>query len=190
LTVHEFLEKLADPTFPGPASGSAAAIAAAMAAALLEMSCKVSMKKDIGNIPTYLNEIEDIRKKCLNLATKDMKSLTEVIRTAKSKAEFPDEFENAMKNATDPLVGIVKNSESILILIEKIIGNSSKKVMGELAGSTNLAEAAAASAKRGVEVNLRMLRDEQYKENILTTIGESYKKSSETKDRILKIMDK
>ena len=61
--VHEYLEKLADPGFPGPASGSAtgsaAATVAATAAALLEMSYKVTLKKAGGNIPIANNGLSE-----------------------------------------------------------------------------------------------------------------------------------
>ena len=49
LTLEEYLEKIAEPSFPGPASGSVCATAAAMASAVVEMSCKASIKKDPQN---------------------------------------------------------------------------------------------------------------------------------------------
>jgi formiminotetrahydrofolate cyclodeaminase len=184
LTVHEYLEKLAAPDFPGPASGSAAATVAAMSAALLEMSCKVTMRKGGENIPISLKHIEDVRYQCLVLATEDMKTLTEVVKAAKSKAEFPDEYEEAMKNATNTLVSVVKNCEMILTGVEQFIHLSNKRVLGELAGSANMAETAAASAKYGVKVNLSLLQDEFYKEKVWAIVRESFQNSSEMKQRI------
>jgi formiminotetrahydrofolate cyclodeaminase len=177
---------MAAASFPSPASGSAAATVAAMALALLEMSCKVTMKKSGENLPISLNELGEIRQQCLYLATEDMITLTEVVRAAKSKADFPDRYENAVKKATEPLVAIVENCELILTLIEQLIDNSSKKVLGELAGSAYMAEAAAASAKLGIEINLGLLNDENYKEDVMINILGSYRKGTEAKDRILK----
>ena len=190
LTVYEYLETLAAPDFPGPASGSAAATVAAMAAALLEMSCKVTISKDGQNIPISLNHIANIRKQCLDLATEDVKTLAEVIRATKSKADFPDEYEKAMKNATNTLVSVVKNCEIILTGIESFVHLSNKRVLAELAGSANMAEAASASAKHGVEVNLSLLHDESYKENVRAIIRESTKNSTDTKQRIERIINK
>lgn len=187
LTVHEYLEKMAEPSFPGPAAGSAAATTAAMAAALLEMACEVTMKKDEQkrNLAKTLKDIQDIRKHCLALATEDMKAYAEVVKATKSKKEFPEEYEVAMQKATDPLVAIVKNCNLILTEIEQVAKVCFVKVLGDLTGSAYMAEAAAAAAKGGVEVNLHLLHDEQYKENVLKVVGESYRNCYETKGRII-----
>lgn len=187
MTVNEYLEKLAAPNFPGPASGSAAATVAAIAAALLEMSCKVTINKDEQkrNLMKPLKNIEAIRKHCLSLATEDMKAFAEVIRTTKSKKESPDEYEAALKNATETLVAIVKNCDSILTQIERLVNTCYIKVLGDLAGSAYIAEAAAAASKQGVEFNLQLLHDEHYKKNVLSFVRESYRNISQTKDRIV-----
>ncbi|WP_066301007.1 cyclodeaminase/cyclohydrolase family protein [Bacillus sp. FJAT-29937] len=184
LTVHEYLEKLAAPDFPGPASGSAAATVAAMAAALLEMSCKVTIRKGCENIPISLKHIEDVRNQCLALATDDMKTLAVVVKAAKLKADYPDEHEEAMKNATNTLASVVKNCEEILTGVDQFFHLSDKRVIGELAGSANMAETAAASAKHGVKVNLSLIQDEFFKENVWNIVRESYQNSNEMKQRI------
>lgn len=189
LTVHEYLEKLAAPDFPGPASGSAATVAA-MAAALLEMSCKVTIRKGGENIPISLKHIEDVRNQCLALATEDMKTLAEVVKAAKSKADFPDEYEKAMKNATNTLVSVVKNCEMILTGVEQFFHLSNKRVLGELAGSANMAEAAAVSAKHGVKVNLSLIHDEFYKEKVWAIVCESYQNSTEMKQRMERMISR
>ncbi|MDP4128023.1 MAG: cyclodeaminase/cyclohydrolase family protein [Bacillota bacterium] len=187
LTVNEYLEKLAEPNFPGPASGSAAATIAAMAAALLEMSCEVTMKKDEqqSNLMETIKDMKEMRKHCLFLATEDMTAYAEVVRAMKAKKESPEKYEEAMKNATDTLVAIVKDSHSILTQIEKVIKTCFIKIWGDLAGSTYMAEAAAAAAKQGVEINLRLLHDERYKEEVQNLVLESYRNCAETKDRII-----
>jgi formiminotetrahydrofolate cyclodeaminase len=190
LTVHDYLEKLSSPDFPGPASGSAAATVAAMAAALLEMSCNVSIRKGVENIPLSLKHIEDVRNQCLAIATEDMKALTEVVKAAKSKANFPDEYETAMKNATNTLVSVLKNGEIILNGIEQLFHLSNKRVLGELAGSANMAEAAVSSAKYGKVVNLSYIHDPFYKESIWAIVRESYQNSSEMKQRIDRLCGK
>lgn len=185
LMVHEYLEKLAEPSFPGPASGSAAATVVAMAAALLEMSYKVTIRHGVEDLPIELDEIEEIRHQCLALATEDMVVLTKLIRAAKSRKEFPEKYEDAMKNATDTLVSIVKNCEYILKQIDLLIPICNKRVVAELIGSTYMAEAALASAKLGVEVNLHLLQDEHYKEKTENIIQNGYRNSAEIKERIL-----
>jgi formiminotetrahydrofolate cyclodeaminase len=190
LTVHEYIEKLAAPDFPGPASGSAAATVAAMAAALLEMSCKVTIKKGGKNIPISLKQIEDVRNQCLALATEDMKKLSRIVKAAKSKTDFPDEYEEVMKGATNTLVSIIKSCEIILTGVEQFFLLSNKRVLGELAASANMAETAAASAKHGVKENLSLIQDELYKEKVWAIVRESYQNSTEMKQRIERMISR
>lgn len=58
-------------------------------------------------------------------------------------------------------------------------------VYGELAGSAHLAEAAAHSAKRGVEANLSLLNDEQYKEKTKAMIEKSCRNCVDMRKRMI-----
>lgn len=188
LKLDEFLEKLASTDFPSPASGSAVAAVAAMSAALLEMSCKVTIKKGVEDVPISIHTIEENLQQCLIIGTEDIEALADVIRKTKSKKEFPGEYEEAMKHATDTLVSLVEKCELILTQIEKFIHSSNKKVLGELACSAYLAEAAAVSAKIGVESNLILLRDEPYKKKVLAHIRECSRNCVEIRNRIIGII--
>ncbi|MBB6446757.1 cyclodeaminase/cyclohydrolase family protein [Bacillus benzoevorans] len=189
MELDEFLEKLASPDFPSPASGSAIAMVAAIAAAILEMSCKATIKKGGEDLPISLHTIEETRHQCLSLATKDMEKLAEVLRLTKCKEDSPGKYEVAMKNATDTFVSLIAKCEIILTQTERFIHRSSKKVYGELANSAYMAEAAAVSAKLGVESNLLLLQDEIYKENTRTIIRERCRNCVETRKRIIEIIE-
>lgn len=187
LKVSEFLEQLALPRFPGPAAGSAAAASAAMAAALLEMACLVTMNKDElkRDLQNYIKESKIIRQNCLSLATEDMVAYAEVVKAIKLKREFPVEYEAAMKNATDTLVSLIKECNSILTLIAQMVNTCYKSALGELYTGAYLAAAAAAAAQKATEVNLKLLNDESYKKEVLNFILETCKTISETKERII-----
>lgn len=64
-------------------------------------------------MPISLHTIEETRQHCLVLATKDAEALAAVIRLAKSKKEFPDKYETALKEATEPLVSLMECSKLI-----------------------------------------------------------------------------
>lgn len=188
LTVNDYLNKLAAPVFPGPAVGSAAATTAAMAAALVEMSYAITLKKDmkqLENLEAFIKELTDIRRLCLAIATEDVLAYGEVVKAAKLKKESPTEFERAMKRATDTLVAIVKNCESILTNIEQVVQTCYEKVLGDLAGSAFLAEAAANTARAGVEVNLQQISDQNYKKGVTASVQKSYKKCLAIKEKII-----
>ena len=94
-----------------------------------------------------------------------------------------------MKNATDTLVSIVKNCEFILSQIELLIPICNKLVIAELIGSTYMAEAALASAKLGVEVNLNLLQDQNYKDQTEKIIQYYDRNSAEIKARIISFIN-
>src|SRR5699024_12087176 len=78
MTVQNYLEALASPRFPGPASGSAAATTAGMAAALLEMNYHVTKKKFNKDMPIDEADIKRVRHHCLEHATKYMISIDDI----------------------------------------------------------------------------------------------------------------
>jgi len=188
LTVKDYLAQLAAPVFPAPAVGSAAATTAAMAAALVEMSSEITRKKDRKQekeLGKLIEELQTIRQHCLALATEDMAAYWEVVQANKEKEEFPAAHEAAMKKATDTLVAVVKDCEFILTSIEELIPTCYKKVLGDLLGSTYLAEAAANTARRGVEINLQVINDQNYIKEAAASVRDSYQKCCEAKEKII-----
>lgn len=175
LTVETFLKELAEPSFSGPASGSAAATIAGMSVALLEMSYKVTMKKSEVNLPIDIDKLVEVRHQCLTLATEDMEVLDSIIKAIKTKKEFPEIYETAVKNATETLICMIKNLEWIMKQIEQFIPICVKSVIPELIASAHMANAALESAKLGVEANLNLLQDVSYIENTQNIIQNIFK---------------
>lgn len=166
MTVQNYLEALASPRFPGPASGSAAATTAGMAAALLEMSYHVTKKKFTKAMPIDEADIKRLRHHCLELATKDMEALEELIQVMKSKERDAHEYERALQYATDPLVSIVSESRLILNYAEKLLPICDKRALPELTGCQAFSKAAITAAKVGIESNLHLLQDDIYKKEV------------------------
>lgn len=174
LSVETFVKKLAEDTFPSPASGSAAATIAAMAASLLEMSCKVTMKKG-RELQVDLDKVREVRKSCLALATEDMEVLAAIIQAGKKRKEDPDSYEKAVVNATETLVSMAEQCEYILKEIKEVISVCDKRVFAELIGACEMAGAAGKSAILGVEANLYLLDDGPYKEEVQNKIRKTSK---------------
>jgi len=187
ITVADYLAKMAVCDFPGPAAGSAAATAAAMAAALLEMSCDGSLRKN-GENPLLAESIvmgAEIRHACLVLADMDMTAYGQVIAAAKNKANNWDAYETAMKGATEPFIQILRHCHSLLDQIEKVIKGSFSRVLGDLVGGAYLAEAAAVASKSGIDVNLMLIRDEDYQSRYQSEAVALYQACSDLKAEIL-----
>jgi len=187
LTVADYLTKMSVCDFPGPAAGSAAATAAAMAAALLEMSCDGSLRKS-GENPLLVGSIvlgAEIRQACLVLADTDMTAYGRVIVAAKNKDADWDAYETAMKAATEPFLQILRHCHSLLDQIEKVIKGSFSRVLGDLVGGAYLAEAAAVASKSGIDVNLMLIRDEDYKTRYQTEAQALYQACTDRKAEII-----
>lgn len=187
LTVDVYLKKMAVCDFPSPAAGSAAATAAAMAAALLEMSCDGSLRKHGENalLKESLGVGERLRAACLDLADEDIIAYGRVIAAAKDKKADPQAYQEAMKGATEPFLDILSHCHTLLVQIEKIIGSSFSRVLGDLVGGVYLAEAAAAASKSGVEVNLALVTDPAFKEKHLPAARALYQTCLDLKGNIL-----
>ena len=162
MTVEHYLDELALPRFPGPASGSAAATTASTAAALLEMSYHVTKKTSHYVMPIDEADIKRVRHHCLELATEDMEALEKLVHVMKSNKQGPDDYEQALKHATDPLVAIVSESRLILNYAEKLLPICDQRALAELTGCQAFAKAAMEAAKVGVESNLHLLKDDIY----------------------------
>ena len=190
LTLGEYLEKIAEPSFPGPASGSACATAVAMASALVEMSCKASIKKDPQNqmLIDATEKMKKLKAHCLYLADDDMRAFGEVIKGTRKKKEFPDQYEDLLQKATDPLVAILEGCELILVEIQGIQKESYVKVLGDLAGAVYLSEGAAIAVKKAIEVNLTYLSDTAYIKRVRETVERLYDNCSKIKNNVINEM--
>ncbi|MBP8031541.1 MAG: cyclodeaminase/cyclohydrolase family protein, partial [Acetobacterium sp.] len=187
LTVADYLAKMSVCDFPGPAAGSAAATAAAMAAALLEMSCDGSLRKN-GENPLLAESIAigtAVRQACLILADTDMTAYGQVIVAAKNKATDWEAYETAMKGATEPFIQILRHCHRLLVQIEKVIKGSFSRVLGDLVGGAYLAEAAAVASKSGIDVNLMLIHDAEFKTRYQTEAQTLYQACTEIKAAIL-----
>lgn len=183
LTVEEFLKKIAEPSFPGPASGSVAAATGAMAAALIEMSCLATLKKiKDEKLEIIVEKAEKLRAYSLALANDDMDAVGRLIKSLKKDPEI---FEQLMQEATEPLIQIAKAGESILKLLEGAIPLCIPQVLGDLAGSLCYADAAIYAAQKGAEMNLDLIKDEDYKKRVRNIIKNISSNSSVIRERIM-----
>ena len=119
-----------------------------------------------------------------------MKAFGEVIKGTKKKKEFPNQYEDLLQKATDPLVAILEGCEQILVEIQKIQKESYAKVLGDLAGAVYLSEGAAIAVKKAIEVNLTYLSDMAYTERVKETVETLYENCSKIKNSVINEMFK
>nr|WP_269747921.1 cyclodeaminase/cyclohydrolase family protein [Alkalibacter mobilis] len=186
MTVGEFLEKLSQTEFPGPASGSASAASAAMAAALFEMSWKASINKNdiLGSKSNLIDEMAIIREKLISLATEDMEAYGKFIKGVRVKKTDPASYEKALIEGTEPLVGIFRNALLILDIVNNTVQDSFVKVLGDLAGSSILAHGAIMAAEKGARINLKMIKNSDYSTRTEKELSEGIEKAAKVMKEI------
>lgn len=164
LDVATLLEKIAEPVFPGPASGSAIAVGAAMGAALLEMSWRATLKKkpELEQGQERIRIFEEGRKRLLALSTEDMEGYNVYVKAVSLKNTDPVAYDAALKLGTQPLVDIAAVSTHLLEWLDRIQMECYIKVQGDLAGSATLLHGAVRAASIATQINLRLMKSPEY----------------------------
>lgn len=175
LTVTELMEKIGEPKFPGPASGSAVAVGAAMGAALMEMSWKATLKKNplLVSDTNYLEKIEGLGKRLLSLATEDMEGYNRYIKAVGLKKTDPKGYDEALIEGTMPLVDIARGSAALLELLEEIQMKCFVKVQGDLAGSATLLNGAVTACVLAARINVNLMLETPHKETVEKALEEA-----------------
>ncbi|WKY47865.1 DUF924 family protein [Eubacteriaceae bacterium ES3] len=185
LTIDEFLEKLSICKFPGPAAGSAVGTIQAITAALMKMACCCTLKKDPENsiCKASIEVAEALQADALIQSEADILAYMEVIRAGKSNE--PQSYQQAMEGAIGPFTNLLDNCYQLLIEVQKILQDSYSLVLGDLVICASLAEAVAAAAKAGIDINSMSLTDQNVKQKILKNASERYQLCLGLKEAIL-----
>jgi glutamate formiminotransferase/formiminotetrahydrofolate cyclodeaminase len=164
-TIQIYLDDLAAKK-PAPGGGSVAALVAALAAGLLSMVVNYTLGKDPSKdakIRALLAKSESLRKSFMDLIDLDVSAYSEV-SAAKKKSE--DDYQKALKNATEvPLKVCVLSAEG-LKLCEKFYPDANKYLLSDLDIAMKLFKSALSSAMFNVKINLPYIKDREYLEKI------------------------
>lgn len=187
ITVSELMEKIGEPKFPGPASGSAVAVGAAMGAALMEMSWRASVKKDpnLNEGTNYLEPITEQGKALLSLATEDMEGYHRYLKAVGLKKTDPNGYDKALMEGTRPLVNIALRSSALLEILEEMQPKCFVKVLGDLAGGATLLHGAVTACSLAAQININLLLSESCKEEVATEMDEALRKAQNCYEKIL-----
>ncbi|QSX07841.1 cyclodeaminase/cyclohydrolase family protein [Alkalibacter rhizosphaerae] len=187
LRVKELMEKIAQPVFPGPASGSAVAVGAAMGASLLEMSWRATLKKDpqTPNGDANLERMKSGGETLLELATKDMEGYNVYVKSASLKKTDPAAYDEALLTGTTPLVDIAMESLALLELLDQVQPDCFVKVQGDLAGSGTLLHGAVQAAVVATRINLGLMVYGDYPGKVGKQLAEAEEKASRFYEKIM-----
>jgi methenyltetrahydrofolate cyclohydrolase len=157
--VSEFLEDLASKS-PTPGGGAVAALVGSMAASLCLMVIRLT-KEDLGSIEKILTVLQS---KLLALADSDVLAFNEVIRSYREKDK--DRIQKALKRATEVPLETMQLASQVKEYAEELIEKGNKNAYSDAKSASFLAEAAKKSAFENVEINLKLIIDEDWKKKI------------------------
>jgi formiminotetrahydrofolate cyclodeaminase len=193
-TFCDFLEYLSL-GLPTPGGGSAAALVGSIGAGLMAMVCKVNLKKEgsqnKSKFEQKLKEVEKCKEKLLKLSHEDTEAFNLVINSYQLPKNSPsraEEIEKALKKATEVPCKIAENCLKVLACVEKVISTSIDSVITELGASAYLSEAALQAALLNVDINLKSIRDQDFKIAYKEKRSKLSQKGRSSKEKIISII--
>jgi formiminotetrahydrofolate cyclodeaminase len=158
-TIGRFLGRLASEE-PTPGGGAAAAIAAAMAAALVGMAARFS-KGHIDAAPSLIDTADRLRDEAVGLADDDAVAYTDVLSAYAAPEEVDPEGRRrrivaALERASDVPLEIARVAVEAAALGTLLCSEGNPNLEGDATAAVQLARAAACSAGRLVELNVRL----------------------------------
>ena len=130
----------------------------AMAAALVEMVCGLTP-----NSSKFKVQSAKLREKLLKLADEDCRAFEEVMSAYKRKTGVQE----ALKRATEVPLETMKAAAEVEKLAQKMVMEGNKNAVSDAKSAVYLAVAAQKAARENVEINLKGIKDEEWKKRLL-----------------------
>jgi len=166
LVVQELLRSVAART-PAPGGGAVAAVTAALATALGQMVAHYAAGKPPAGAETRFGEalrgLGRLQSVALELADADAAAFTKLSELWKLSPDHERrqrEWTDAVEAAIDVPKRVMETSLQTLVLLRSLDGSTNRHMVGDLAISALLAEAAGRAAAWIVRINLRLLTDD------------------------------
>jgi formiminotetrahydrofolate cyclodeaminase len=173
LTVQDFVEQLASAS-PTPGGGSASALAGAMAAAMVEMAANLTIGREKfrdveEEMKVILGRAGELRDMMLAAVDEDTDAYGEVSAAYKlpkdsdaEKAARTAAIQEALKGATEVPLRVAKAAMETYQLAQIAMEKANPNVASDARVALLLAEAAREGARANVDINLGMIKDEDF----------------------------
>ncbi len=165
---------------PTPGGGSVSAVVGCLGLAMTTMVCNLTLGKekyasvdtDIKNI---INNASDLLKKLELLVDADIEAFGEVMgayrlpkTSEKEQALREEALQKALKGATDTPMDIARACLEGLKITGRLSSIGSKMVISDAGVAVLLTEAALAGVLLNVDINISLIRDREYVQNIIS----------------------
>jgi formiminotetrahydrofolate cyclodeaminase len=198
--VSNFLDELASNS-PTPGGGSVAALTGALGAALISMVGNLTIgKKKYEDVEEDFKKIisssEKLRYELSQLIEEDVKAFNNFMATYKMPKETEDEKKMRTEKIQEALVEAARiplktayKCLDIMILSHETAEKGNINVVSDVGVAILMAEAAMKSAILNVKINLKMIRDEEVRTELSSSIKEILLKEKVQKEKVLKIVE-
>ena len=180
--VSEYLDRLAagDPT---PGGGSAAALAGALAAALVSMVCNLTAGREKfaeveAEVVAIRVEAEQVRRRLTDAVQTDADVYGAVMAayrlprdTAEEQARRSEARQVALHEAARVPIEIAEACADVLELCDRAAGKTNPNAASDVAVSAFLAGAALEGAIANVQINLPLLKDDAYADELRARVA-------------------
>ena len=180
--VSEYLDRLAtgDPT---PGGGSAAALAGALSAALVSMVCNLTAGREKfadveGEVVAIRAEAERLRQRLTTAIQTDADVYGAVMTayrmprdTDEEQARRTEARQAALHEAARVPIEIAEACADVLRLCDRAAGKTNPNAASDIAVSAFLASAALEDSVANVQINLPLLKDEAYTDELRARVA-------------------
>ncbi|PIV69103.1 MAG: glutamate formimidoyltransferase [Euryarchaeota archaeon CG01_land_8_20_14_3_00_38_12] len=197
LSVKSFLSELGSSS-PAPGGGSVAALSGALGAALVSMVCHLTIgKKGYENVSDEMNEVlkksNALKEKLTLLIDEDTNVFNNVMAAYKMPKETDEEKEkrrnavqNALKNATNVPLDVMKQCVNVLTLAKTVSEKGNKSSVSDAGVAALMSLAGLNSAALNVEINLSGIKDEKFVSEMENEVETVTSNGERIKDEIIK----
>ena len=175
-SVKEFIETLSS-SAPTPGGGSVAALGGALSASLISMVCRLS--SDVEDLQTSLKESETLRLELTGLVDDDARAFDEVMKafklpkgTDEEKATRRTTIQSALKGAAEVPLNVAGGCARLLDLSNSTAKICNKNAISDVGVAALLAYASLGSASLNVDINLKSIKDEDFKAKATAELNE------------------
>jgi formiminotetrahydrofolate cyclodeaminase len=199
-TVQSFLAELAAPT-PAPGGGAAAALSGALGAALVSMVCRLTIgrknyEEASADLEPILTRAETRRGELLELMEADAAAYDTVI----SKYKLPKETEadktsrhaaiqTALKEAAEIPFQVAGACADVLDMLLPVAAKGNKNAASDAGAAALLTEAGLRAAVLNVEINLGLIKDQDYVTAMRARLEPFTRSRAEQREQILRVVE-
>lgn len=199
LSVREFLKVSASDS-PTPGGGSVSALVGSLAAAMVSMVANLTVGKEKykdvePEVQEILREIQAVMARLEELTAQDIKefgNFMDVLKMPKNteaeKTLRAAKMQEALKSATDTPLEIARVCLTTLELADRLSGIGNKGAISDVGVGAYVAEAALNAVLLSVDINLPMIKDEEYVARAKAERDELVAKARELKEKAVAVV--